>query len=118
MAKTNQKVVFGLWSNIGVADLNRLLKTYGVRLVAKRSKEWGDQVTITAQMIDTTWPGLIAGLEKEANAHCARAAELARLLQDAGIKVPPPDGIYTVISHPDPVLSIEDEGKRHADSLG
>lgn len=46
------KAVFGKWERIGVADLNRLLKAFGVRLVKKTSKEWDGQVTITAQSLD------------------------------------------------------------------
>lgn len=46
------KAVFGLWSNIKVSDLNRLLRPYNVRLVCKSSKEWGDQVAVTAQKIE------------------------------------------------------------------
>lgn len=48
---SKQKSVFGLWSEIRAADLNRLLKPYGVRLVVKSSRNWGDQVHVTAQPI-------------------------------------------------------------------
>lgn len=49
MAK--QKVVFGVWANIRISDLNRLLKPHGVRLVQKTSKQWGDAVTISAHAL-------------------------------------------------------------------
>ncbi len=47
------KAVFEVWANIKVSHLNRILRPFNVRLVLKRSKEWGDRVTITAQPIDT-----------------------------------------------------------------
>jgi hypothetical protein len=46
------KSVFGLWAEIKVSQLNRLLRPFNVRLVVKGSKEWGDQVAITAHRID------------------------------------------------------------------
>ena len=45
------KAVFGLWSGIKVSQLNRLLRPFNVRLVLKTSKEWGEQVHVTAQPI-------------------------------------------------------------------
>lgn len=45
------KSLFGLWSDMKVSDINRLLREHNVRLVAKHSKEWGDQVAITAHSI-------------------------------------------------------------------
>jgi hypothetical protein len=50
MAK--DKSLFGLWADMRVADINRLLRPHNVRLVAKSSKEWGDRVVITAQAIE------------------------------------------------------------------
>lgn len=47
-----QKAVFATWSNIGVADINRLLRPFDVRLVKKQSKEWGDQISLTAHPIE------------------------------------------------------------------
>ncbi len=49
MAK--QRALFGLWSDIGAAQINRLLKPHGVRLVVKGSKAWGDQVNVTVQRL-------------------------------------------------------------------
>lgn len=45
------KALFGLWPEIKPADINRILKPHGVRLVVKKSKEWGKQVTVTAHPI-------------------------------------------------------------------
>lgn len=45
------KALFGLWSEIRVSQLNRLLRPYNVRLVLKTSKNWGDQVAITVEAI-------------------------------------------------------------------
>ena len=45
------KTVFGLWAEIKVSQLNRILRPFNVRLVAKGSREWGDQVAITAHRI-------------------------------------------------------------------
>lgn len=42
------KALFGLWSEMKVPDINRILKPHGVRLVMKRSKVWGKQVSVTA----------------------------------------------------------------------
>lgn len=49
--KTKQRAVFGLWSDVRISDLNRLLKPYGVRLVLKSSRDWGDQVSVTAHPV-------------------------------------------------------------------
>lgn len=46
------KALFGLWSDMKVPDLNRLLKPHGVRLVLKKSKDWGLQVSVTAHPIE------------------------------------------------------------------
>jgi len=51
--KTKQRAVFGLWSDVRIGDLNRLLKPYGVRLVLKSSRDWGDQVSVTAHPLET-----------------------------------------------------------------
>jgi hypothetical protein len=37
-----------MWSDWKVADINRLLKPHGVRLVLKKSKDWGKNVSVTA----------------------------------------------------------------------
>jgi hypothetical protein len=42
------KALFGLWSDFKVADINRVLKPHGVRLVLKKSKDWGKNVSVTA----------------------------------------------------------------------
>ncbi len=42
------KALFGLWGELKVSDINRILKPHGVKLVAKGSKAWGKQVTVTA----------------------------------------------------------------------
>ena len=42
------KALFGLWQEMKVADINRILKPHGVKLVVKGSKAWGKQVTVTA----------------------------------------------------------------------
>jgi hypothetical protein len=46
------KAIFGLWGDIRVSQINRLLRPHGVRLVAKYSRDWGDQVNITAHKIE------------------------------------------------------------------
>jgi len=66
-----QKAVFDLWCNIRIGELNRLLKPYGVRLVLKSSREWGDQVNVTAHPIDGTVPSPEA--MAEALRKCMRA---------------------------------------------
>lgn len=45
------KALFGLYSDFGVADINRLLKPHGVRLVLKKSKDWGKNVSVTAHAV-------------------------------------------------------------------
>mgnify|MGYP003395237931 CR=1 FL=1 len=45
------KALFGLWSSFKVAQINRLLRPHNVRLVLKKSKDWGDQVSLTAHLI-------------------------------------------------------------------
>ena len=45
------KALFGLWPEMKPADINRILKPHGVRLVVKKSKEWGKQVTVTAHPV-------------------------------------------------------------------
>ena len=42
------KAWFGLLQDMKVVDLNRLLKSHGVRLVVKKSKDWGKNVSVTA----------------------------------------------------------------------
>ena len=46
------KALFGLWSEMRVPDINRILKPHGVRLVMKRSKVWGKQVSVTAHPVE------------------------------------------------------------------
>ena len=50
------KALFGLWAEFGVKDLNRVLKPHGVRLVLKKSKEWGKNVSVTAHPVSTRKP--------------------------------------------------------------
>lgn len=45
------KALFGLWSDMKVADINRILKPHGVRLVIKKSKDWGRNVSVTAHPV-------------------------------------------------------------------
>lgn len=42
------KAWYGEWKDVKVVDLNRILKAHGVRLVVKKSKEWGKNCTVTA----------------------------------------------------------------------
>lgn len=46
------KALFGLWSEMKVPDINRILKPHGVRLVMKRSKDWGKNVSVTAHPVE------------------------------------------------------------------
>lgn len=45
------KALFGIWGEMKPADINRILKPHGVRLVVKKSKEWGKQVNVTAHAV-------------------------------------------------------------------
>jgi len=45
------KAWYGELKDVKIADLNRILKAHGVRLVVKRAKEWGKNVTITAHPV-------------------------------------------------------------------
>ena len=45
------KAWFGLLQDVKVVDLNRLLKAHGVRLVVKKSKDWGKNVSVTAHTV-------------------------------------------------------------------
>ena len=45
------KAVFGLWSEIKVHQINRVLRPFNVRLIIKRSRDWGDAISITAHPI-------------------------------------------------------------------
>lgn len=47
------KAWFGLLQDVKVVDLNRLLKSHGVRLVVKKSKDWGKNVSVTAHAVGT-----------------------------------------------------------------
>ena len=47
MAKS--KILKGEWANMKPADLNRLLRPLGVRLLVKHSKNWGKEVAVTAE---------------------------------------------------------------------
>lgn len=53
------KAVTGVWSAIGVSDLNRILKPHGVRLIKTTKKAWGEAVSITAHPIEA--PVVISG---------------------------------------------------------
>ena len=53
------KSLFSLWVDVKVSHLNRLLRPFNVRLIEKRSKEWGDKVVITAQAIPDATADLI-----------------------------------------------------------
>ena len=46
------KAWFGLLQDVKVVDLNRLLKPHGVRLVLKKSKDWGKNVSVTAHAVE------------------------------------------------------------------
>ena len=46
-----EKSLFGLWSDFKASDINRLLRSHNVRLVVKKSKDWGDKVTVTAHRV-------------------------------------------------------------------
>lgn len=45
------KAWYGEWKDVKVVDLNRLLKAHGVRIVVKKSKEWGKNCTVTAHPV-------------------------------------------------------------------
>ena len=45
------KAWYGEWKDVKVVDLNRLLKAHGVRIVVKKSKEWGKNSTVTAHPV-------------------------------------------------------------------
>lgn len=45
------KAWYGEWKDVKVTDLNRLLKAHGVRIVVKKSKEWGKNCTVTAHPV-------------------------------------------------------------------
>lgn len=45
------KALFGLWSGFKVSQINRLLRPFNVRLVLKKSKDWGAPVSLTAHHI-------------------------------------------------------------------
>jgi len=45
------KALFGQWAEMKASDLNRILKPHGVKLVVKKSKEWGTQVNVTAHKV-------------------------------------------------------------------
>ena len=46
-----EKALFGVWADLKPADVNRILKPHGVRLVVKGSKAWGRSVNVTAQRL-------------------------------------------------------------------
>lgn len=50
------KAVYGLWANIQIGQLNKLLKPFGCRLVKKTSKDWGNAVSITAHALEAVVP--------------------------------------------------------------
>ena len=45
------KAWYGEWKDVKVVDLNRILKAHGVRIVIKKSKEWGKNCTVTAHSV-------------------------------------------------------------------
>jgi hypothetical protein len=45
------KAWYGELKDVKVVDLNRILKQHGVRLVVKKAKEWGKNVTVTAHPV-------------------------------------------------------------------
>lgn len=45
------KAWYGEWKDVKVVDLNRILKAHGVRIVVKKSKEWGKNCTVTAHPV-------------------------------------------------------------------
>ena len=49
MAKS--KILKGEWGKLKAAEINRLLKPFGVRLLVKHSKNWGAEVAVTAERI-------------------------------------------------------------------
>ena len=53
------KSIFALWSDVKISQLNRLLRPFNCRLVSKGSKNWGDKVVITAEMIPNAAADLI-----------------------------------------------------------
>ena len=48
---SKEKALHAPWPDIKPAEINRILKPHGVRLVVKKSKEWGKNVTVTVQAI-------------------------------------------------------------------
>lgn len=46
--KGGNRCLFARWADLKGPDLNRILKPYGVRLVVKSSRQWGEQVAVTA----------------------------------------------------------------------
>ena len=56
------KALFGLWGEFGVADLNRVLKPHGVRLVLKKSKDWGKNISVTAHAVSVRKPRAVAAV--------------------------------------------------------
>ena len=64
------KALFGLWSSFKVAQINRLLRPHNVRLVLKKSKDWGQQVSLTAHLIKgpvvvADYASVLAGAPKD-----------------------------------------------------
>lgn len=62
------KALFGTWSDFKVSDLNRLLKPHGVRLVLKRSKDWGKNVSVTAHPVAVRKPRAVSAAPVAAGA--------------------------------------------------
>ena len=46
------KSLYGPWSAVRASDLNRLLRPFQVRLIVKKSREWGECVSVTAHAIE------------------------------------------------------------------
>lgn len=59
------KAVYGLWADIKVSQLNRILRPFNVRLIVKKSREWDGQVAITAHAIPAPELEPLAGDERE-----------------------------------------------------
>ena len=69
------KAWFGLLQDVKVVDINRLLKSHGVRLVVKKSKDWGKNVSVTAHAVGAP--------AKRARATKVPAAPMVRMIMSA-----------------------------------
>ena len=66
------KAWFGLLQDMKVVDLNRLLKSHGVRLVVKKSKDWGKNVSVTAHAIGVSTKRQRISALKAAEGHVSK----------------------------------------------